>query len=194
MNIWIEGIDGSGKTTLAAALAKKLEVEPLWNLAHAELPAGGWHNVIDRNRYITNRVYKAALPKRFKEREDIPPSEFRSTRDDLFVFIDTKTPIDRNSVQDYDLKELEQIYYKYCVFFSSQIRRGMRMLNVKRDGKDLAVEDLATMPGLMIGAWMPIPGSVSTKDNQIEFIAKTIADYIQLQAGFDSDMQRVSYF
>lgn len=141
MNIWIEGVDGAGKTTLAVELGKVLGVTPLYHITHEQLPEGQPYNVIDRHAAITNCVYKKTLPDRFCDVPDIK-GEMLHTDEDLYVYLE-HSPLTDRLVEDYTSAELARLDAGYRNYFRSHM---CNLVKVTESSNTLRIADYASDP------------------------------------------------
>lgn len=140
MNIWIEGVDGTGKTTLAKALGDALDVDPLYHVTHDELPDRPY-NVIDRHASITNYVYKTALPNRFEDAPAIKRDPL-NTSSDLYIYLEHSLLTDYQA-DDYTRKELAKLNAGYSAYFH---KWPCNLVHVVESSNTLRVADYASDP------------------------------------------------
>lgn len=140
MNIWIEGVDGVGKTTLATALGEALGVTPLYHVTHGQLPKGQRYNVIDRHADITCMIYKSTLPERFCE---YPATRLNvHTDNDLYVYL----RYSGRKVEDYTTNELSKLELAYSRFFVGTVLFKDTLVQVFDDASSLELMDNVTDP------------------------------------------------
>lgn len=141
MNIWIEGVDGTGKTTLAKALGEALGVKPLYNVAHNELTEGQELNVIDRHAVISNRVYKEALPERFKN-APLRKGALEYGCLDFFILL-RREPVRIESWEEYTHRELNKLTLAYDKFFH---KNPVNLITITQDDSTIRISDELSDP------------------------------------------------
>ena len=175
MNIWIEGVDGTGKTTLARALGEALGVEPLYHVTHEELPDRPY-NVIDRHAAITNEVYKQALPSRFKAWPKIEASP-RASSDDLYILLRPNFlryyPSTPRKGQDYTDSELDKLDCLYAQLLPLAGYAAGKLVTIQTDYEAVVLYDYTAYPDLIRqtrisnGCELPLQESIEVKVREI---------------------------